>query len=198
MVILSYSSVGLQQWGDVFLEGLSSLVQRQMLGGTQGSFGPLKLQTSKDSLCFHGCWNCFFFIHFWKIPFGSCMGAEAFENLVFRLRCYALLKGKLAFHCFAFIFIQNRSVEKILSQQSWLKTYQRYRLDIHMPKKGQLGWCFVSWGVIQKVSTRRLCQSPFAQLFWFRSALQMSSKAREGSWLFLLSAQSTRQGYRFF
>lgn len=140
MVILSYSSVGLQQWGDVFLEGLSSLVQRQMLGGTQGSFGPLKLQTSKDSLCFHGCWNCFFFIHFWKIPFGSCMGAEAFENLVFHLRCYALLKGKLAFHCFAFIFIQNRSVEKILSQQSWLKTYQRYRLDIHMPKKGQLGY----------------------------------------------------------
>lgn len=40
------------------------------------------------------------------------MGAEAFENLVFHLRCSALLKDQLVFRCFAFIFIQNRSVEK--------------------------------------------------------------------------------------
>lgn len=141
-MILSYPSVGLQQWGDIFLEGLSSPVQRQMLGGTQGFFGPLKLQTFKDSLCFHGCWNGFCFIQFWKIPFGSCMGAEAFENLVFHLRCSALLKDQLVFRCFAFIFIQNRIVEKNSQPAQPVKnlpTVQaRYR---YAKERGIFVWC---------------------------------------------------------
>lgn len=153
---------------NVFLEGLSSLIQRQTLGA---QFWATQV---KDCLRFP--------LLSW-MPKWTLFYLDLRESFRILCRCWGFWKSGLLFEMFSLSereFYTLALCMHIHTEQKWRKNSQAAKPAENLPvaksRRNYAKKWFLSQGVIQQVPTRRLCQSPFTHLFCSNQPYGWASK----------------------